>query len=531
MTLRRGGPHRIRPLPDGTVNAVKAVNDTTVHGPVIQARAIGNVSLVPSPPTARDGLGDAADRLARATRDQWRREEERRKLRDPVPLLVRWRPAAEDLTDHWANIHGSADGSVRHPLPLAGRLDGITDLHRRVPSRRLVVLGRPGSGKTVLTIRFVLELLRARTDSADPVPVLFNLGTWGPDTPLRDWLVGQLERDHPALAEPRPGGPATTWAAALVGADRILPVLDGFDEIAGGLRRRALEALNDTNPLPLLLTSRHDAYAAAVAGSRALTAAAAVELTDLSLAEVAQYLPRTARRMAAGATRWDDVLADLRDHPERPARARLVTALTTPLMVALARAVYSDLPDRDPGELLDGDRFRTVEAIEDHLLDSFLPAVYRDERPARRDRHVRGLTFLARHLTRLGTHDLEWWNLGGTLGRPTRTAVVGTVAGAAFGLVDVVTVLWCVLPGQGLGFARSLGLAALNGVPFAVTAALLFGLVYGLAHGKVTGRPSRVRVRLLGGTCRTRELFTRRLAYGFLGGFGLSVVGWLLDSW
>ena len=43
---------------------------------------------------------------------------------------------------------------------LAGHLPEITDIYRGIPSGRLVVLGRAGSGKSVLAVRFVLDLLK-----------------------------------------------------------------------------------------------------------------------------------------------------------------------------------------------------------------------------------------------------------------------------------------------------------------------------------------------------------------------------------
>lgn len=85
-------------------------------------------------------------------------------------------------------------------------------------------------------------------------------------------------------------------------------------------------------------------------------------------------------------------------------------------MVALARTIYSDTPDHDPVSLLDTDRFAGPEELEDHLLDNFIPTVYRHRlhggpsssgsRPhpgfeADRARHWLG--YLAHHLTRLKT--------------------------------------------------------------------------------------------------------------------------------
>ncbi|HEY3607100.1 MAG TPA: TIR domain-containing protein, partial [Pseudonocardiaceae bacterium] len=182
-----------------------------------------------------DPLAQAADQLAQAVGIRWRREEEQRQIQDPIPLPVRWQPASEMVTDSLVNIYRARAGVTVAPLKLAGQLDQIVDVHQRIPSRRLVVLGRAGSGKTILTLRFVLELLKRRTPTdTGPVPVIFSLGSWNPNTTsLWTWLTSQLVRDHPGLAATGPDG--STLAAALVDADRILPVLDGFDEIAVGL--------------------------------------------------------------------------------------------------------------------------------------------------------------------------------------------------------------------------------------------------------------------------------------------------------
>ncbi|MEU4525184.1 helix-turn-helix domain-containing protein [Amycolatopsis sp. NPDC024027] len=381
-----------------------------------ESAALGDLAALPGTPAPRGELADAAERLAHAVAGRWQREEEHRRIHDPFPLPVRWRPLPARLTDHWANVRRVPAGATADPLDLSGELGEIAATYRRIPSGRLVVLGRAGSGKTVLTLRFVLDRLRTRVPG-EPVPVLFGLGSWDPGaTPLRDWLIDGLLRDYPGLAAAAPGG--TTLAAALVEAGHVLPVLDGFDELADGLHRAALEALNGTT-LPLVLTSRPAEYAAAVAATDVLTAAAGVELTDLTPGDVLGYLPRTTRRPAPGeaaGTVWDPVLAGL----DSDAGAALAAVLRTPLMVVLARTVYSDAPGEDPSILVDTRRFPTAEAVEDHLLGSFVPTVYRDRPRWEPGRAGRWLGYLARHLDRLGTHDLAWWRLGGSLRRSSR---------------------------------------------------------------------------------------------------------------
>ena len=59
----------------------------------------------------------------------------------------------------------------------------------RVPTGRLVVLGEPGSGKTMLMVRLVLDLL-ARRSSGGPVPFLASAASWDPSRQdLQDWLA------------------------------------------------------------------------------------------------------------------------------------------------------------------------------------------------------------------------------------------------------------------------------------------------------------------------------------------------------
>jgi transcriptional regulator with XRE-family HTH domain len=504
------------------------------------AAALGTVGAVdvtgvtdedpPRPVTTQlrfDRLAEAADDLGHAVTSRWKREEEQRRIQDPFPLPVRWQPAQEELTDHWANIRRVPVGDSAGPLDLAGRLDQIVSVYRRIPSGRLVVLGRAGSGKTILALQFVLDLLADpdRTP-ADPVPVIVSLSSWNPTTDvLRDWLIGQLVRDHPGLAAPGPGG--STVAAALVEAGRILPVLDGFDELAEGLHRPALDALNATT-LPLVLTSRRPQYAATVAGTNVLTAAATIELTDLGLADAGEYLRRTARPSAE--SRWTPVLAELDREPDGAACRNLTAVLSTPLMVTLARTVYSDT-ERDPAALLDTERFPSAEALEDHLLDSFVPTVYRD-RPAEpprwdAERVRRWLGNLARELDKAGTHDLAWWELGNSVGRGTKALISGLVAGVVLFVVDLVTdqVEGAVLVAQHQQPTDPLGYSLL----IALVTGLLAGLVFGMVHWFAAGRsvaalqPVRFEFRLLH---RRREVATRflsRLALGLAGGmvFGL----------
>jgi hypothetical protein len=398
----------------------------------------------------RAGVDRAAEELAAAVGDQWRREERLRRVQDPVPLPVRWTAADPLLSDHMANIRGAADGDSGE-IVLDGVLREVVDVFLAVPSRRLVVIGQPGAGKTVFTLRFTLDLLRRR-EPGEPVPVVFGLHTWDPlEQSLQEWMAARLAADYPGLRGAPRSGP--TIAAELVRRRLVLPVLDGLDEVSESLRGDALRALNLSldSGAPVIVTCREADYRELVAAADVLTSAAVIELVPLGLADLAGYLPRTTRKASPGtgggfSTKWDPVLERLRAAPAAPASRMLLEALRTPLMTSLARAAYSDTA-ADPATLLDGG-FASCGDIEDHLLDAFLPAVFAGPvapdprqrrgrvRPADAERWLR---FLARHLNGLGTRDLEWWRLPGAVPPPVRwlaPGLVGWIAiGAAFGAV------------------------------------------------------------------------------------------------
>jgi GTPase SAR1 family protein len=487
-----------------------------------------------------DQLAKIADELADAVEHRWRFEEERRKIQDPVPLPVRWETADEAVMDHWSNICLAHTGESAEPLDLDGGLDQIAEVYWRIPSRRLVVLGRAGSGKTILSVRFVLDLLETRV-AGEPVPQIFSVGSWNPAIDsLKDWLSGQLIRDQPGLAAP--GAGQETLAAELVAKGFILPVLDGFDEIADGLHSAALWELSATT-LPLVLTSRSAEYVAAVVGTRGLTRAAAVELNDLTLDGMTDYLLRSSSKNAM--PEWHHVLTELRRNPDIPASANLTSVLTTPLMVALARTVYSEgdrtrREDRQarPRTLLDTDRFSNSQRLEDHLLGGFIPSVYRPQpgdssvnRPQSwsPERAQQWLAFLATHLDRLGTRDLAWWELSKSVPRAVRPALSGFLAGLSFAIVTAVGNIPVNLLGtsHGLDFAIRRGLVV--GLLHGLVAGLLFGLMYRVAEGNEALKPSPVRLRLFGGTKQPGVRYAARITSGVLIGSGVALALVLVD--
>ncbi|MCX4906354.1 NACHT domain-containing protein [Streptomyces sp. NBC_00878] len=525
-------------------------------------------------------LREAAERLASKVAAQWRKEERRRKVHDPFPLPVRFRNAETCRSDHWAKIRDAPRGTDPGALSLAGSLDQIVEVYRSIPSRRLVVLGAAGSGKTILTLRFVLDWLDDRTPGdpttpGDPVPVIFSLGSWDPTAiSLRDWMCRQLVRDY-GLAAPAaahggsppgphggslPGPHGGNLAGALVDAGRILPVLDGFDEIASGLRGAALKELDRTT-IPLLLTSRPRAYADAVEEQRPLPKAAIVELNGLTLRDIADYLPLTSSPGTDGglhSTVWEPVLEELRQQRRGPGAENVAKVLATPLMVAMARTIYSDTPGGKPADLLNTTTFATPEALQRHLLAAFTPAAYelsptdgdsdsgsgsasagssggRRRRHWNPDRAQYWLGHLAAHLDQLGrertgvpARDLAWWQLGTTMRRSSRMLVIGFLAALALGVTTAIGNV----PANLIATSHGLRFALVRGLVVGLLHGLVSGLIFGIVYGYVSrgaAEPSRVRVQVFGRTGGRRAKFLPRFQLGLMCGVLAALVILFLD--
>ena len=83
------------------------------------------------------------------------------------------------------------DTPTHEPRPLPPETS-VADLLSR--HRGLLVLGAPGAGKTTVLLDLLEHLVAvARDDPTAPIPVVFQLASWGRDCRLlADWLVDEL---------------------------------------------------------------------------------------------------------------------------------------------------------------------------------------------------------------------------------------------------------------------------------------------------------------------------------------------------
>ncbi|WP_432953476.1 NACHT domain-containing protein [Micromonospora haikouensis] len=439
---------------------------------------------------------------------QWRQEAALRGLQDPVPIPVRWRATPSGgFGDHLDLTGGPVEGS-------AADLGSFADAFLRLRQRRLVVLGGAGSGKTSLAVLLVIELLQ-RMREGHPVPVLLSLASWQPRIEhLATWLERQLLLEYPHLS--------VETVRDLVHGRRVLPVLDGLDELSTAERPVALRALNSALAAggPLVLTCRTGDYAEAVQAASVLRSAAVVRAEPLAAEAVSAYLLKCATPLRQD--RWRPLTDALARDPSSP----VATALSVPLLLWLCRAVYEHAgPDRFPSELTDSGEFPTAEAVERHLLRALVLSVYAGGpqpppppgRTASRGWSIpngdrgpeqvsRWFGYLAQHLGQRRKPDLAWWELGTVMRPLPRMIVVGVTAGSGVGLLVWLTDCLLYLFGFLSGFPQEptsrltegllVGLA--NGFITGVPAALVFALIHGRAIRRSGLAPVRVRIRIRG---------------------------------
>lgn len=199
--------------------------------------------------------------------------------------------------------------------------------------QELLLLGEPGAGKSTLLLELARQLVgRAEQDPGHPFPIILPLSSWAVKRPpFTEWLSAQLSLIYDVPLQ---------LSRAWIQTDRILPLLDGLDEVPQEARGACIEAITayrKEHLVPLMVCSRRAEYEQ-LAPQQRLVAQSAVMIEPLTEQQVETYLEQAGPALAA-------VRMALQTNPA------LRELTTTPLMLSVLTLTYAgaaehDLPQR-----------------------------------------------------------------------------------------------------------------------------------------------------------------------------------------
>ncbi|MEC4819098.1 MAG: NACHT domain-containing protein, partial [Scytonema sp. PMC 1069.18] len=188
---------------------------------------------------------------------------------------------------------------------------------------KLLILGKPGSGKTTAILELAQNLIGlAWENPLEPIPVLVNLSSWKKvRQPISEWIIPQLAKKYPVSPND-----CRQWLKE----QKLLPILDGLDELESSLQQPCIEAINvflneERPPLHIVICSRNEEY---TSNKIRLKLNGAISLQPLTNEQIQNYLTQVQH-----IPLWQTILKD----------DKLLELVRTPLFLSITILVYQEI--------------------------------------------------------------------------------------------------------------------------------------------------------------------------------------------
>ncbi len=223
-------------------------------------------------------------------------------------------------------------------------------------NRALLILGEPGSGKTITLLELARDLATRAEQDPDcrqPIPVVFNLSSWAEiHQPLMEWLIAELSAKYQI-----PKKIGREWLEQ----NRLTPLLDGLDEVRAEQRAACVEAINtfgeQVGLSGLVVCCRLEQYTQLPVR---LKLNAAIVVQPLTHQQIDGYLTSAGSKLGAlrATLQTDETLRELAQ---------------SPLMLSIMSLAYQDAS----AEALVGPISDTVEERRRHLFNNYIERMFK----------------------------------------------------------------------------------------------------------------------------------------------------------
>jgi len=348
-----------------------AIGEINISGIVTGNISIGHTIIQAADAQLRHDLGI----LLKNVETMWIKGVLEKSVHQAALLELDMEMREEAVENPWRMVMEGPD-QARETLPQGRKVKDIFDEANRL----LLILGEPGSGKTTTLLQLARDLI-AEVDLAftQPVPVILNLSTWtNKQQPLDEWLVDELNSKYRL---PKKDG--RSWLRDR----RILPLLDGLDEVKAENRAACVEKINrlviDYGLQGLVICSRIKDY---MDLSVRLAFYRAIYLQPLTPEQIDEYLDRAGEKLASlrATLQGDEALKSMAQ---------------SPLILNIMSLAYQDTS----AQVLSDAVLNTDEARRRHLFDTYIARMFHRKVGVRQygdEQTKQHLSWLARNMQR-----------------------------------------------------------------------------------------------------------------------------------